>query len=314
MAKRNENESSKWKFLDAIVGGLKKEPAYLLIFAICALLFLFGLVAGIDAAVERHPERLYVSSACFVAGLVAAVIVIFKVQAPNPTVSIPLPDSTSAVLASTGNQRFDDILNAIQKGIKKALTFNNESFVGALLEECGTFRAQVADWSNGQVQTHGQYNQLLLRFYEHAESTVFSTSIPDYLSTWMGPFGEQLMDAHRKSHAVTTRVFVFNNRKEISQDALSVMASQAKSGVNVRLFFDDDNRGFRFPPDISRDFTVIDDGEAIGITLSFGGDNLAAMWYIQDTNRRQRFLRIRNSLIEGSIAFSAFENSLAKGA
>jgi len=51
---------------------------------------------------------------------------------------------------------------------------------------------------------------------------------------------------------------------------------------------------------------MIDDGEAIGITASFGGSNPTAIWYINDDKRKPRFVKMRNALVAGSISFDAF--------
>jgi hypothetical protein len=66
-------------------------------------------------------------------------------------------------------------------------------------------------------------------------------------------------------------------------------------------------QGFELPTDISKDFTVIDRGEAIAVTLSFGGDNLAAEWYIKDEDRKIRFEGLCKSLLRASEACPQFE-------
>ena len=97
-----------------------------------------------------------------------------------------------------------------------------------------------------------------------------------------------------------------NKRDEVTAEAFAVMEKQSKARMNVRLFFSDESRLFSFPADISKDFTVVDHGEAIGTTISFGGDSLAAEWYIQDQDRKRRFEGICKSLTQGSEEFSKF--------
>jgi len=239
------------------------------------------------------------------ASLLAAVIVVWRVQ-PSPIDLTPAPTvaPVSHPLAS-GDQTFDEVLYAIHLSVSDSLKFRNKTFRDAILQECQDFRAKADDWSDGRIRVHSNYNQLLLRFYERAQTAVFSTSIPDYLSTWVTPFGDQLMQAHGRSDAVVTRIFIFNNRDEINLDAVNTMEKQAKAGINVLLYFTDES-AFSLPADISKDFTVIDHGEAIGITISFGGDNLAAEWHIQAQNKKQRFEGICHTLVQGSEQFAKF--------
>jgi hypothetical protein len=51
---------------------------------------------------------------------------------------------------------------------------------------------------------------------------------------------------------------------------------------------------------------MVDDGEAIGITASFGGSNPTAIWHIKDEKRKADTLKMRDSLVAGSISFDAF--------
>lgn len=124
--------------------------------------------------------------------------------------------------------------------------------------------------------------------------------------------GHQLMEAHLKSKASVTRLFIFNNREEIAPNATRVMDAQAKAGINVRLFFSEEFKQFPWPAEVSRDFTIIDNGEAIGITLSFGSNNLVAEWYVQNHNRKQQFEGFRRMLVQASEALSTFHDGRTK--
>ena len=62
-------------------------------------------------------------------------------------------------------------------------------------------------------------------------------------------------------------------------------------------------------PDSGIDFTVIDQGEAIEVTLALGSEGLAATWYIKDEGRKQRFASICNSLDQDSEDFERFRRS-----
>jgi hypothetical protein len=118
------HSGSQWNLFSDIVAGLKEKPAYLLIFAICALVFFVGLASGIDAAVEKKPDRLYFAFGSFAVGLFAAVIVIFRVESANgPSRSHPRIEKSTAetsidFVQDLGN--FPAFLPAIIKNIKNA--------------------------------------------------------------------------------------------------------------------------------------------------------------------------------------------------
>src|SRR4029077_8335278 len=299
-------DSGKWKFLQTLASGLKDEPAYLLIFALAALFFLFGLGAGVSAVVQQQPMLWYLAFGGLVASLIAAVTVVQRVQ--KPALAPPAVPSRDAaqLLSPSRDPSADEILYAIHENVNKAVAFNNDTFRDAVLRECIEFRAKTAAWSEGRIRAHANWNELLMGFFEHARKSVFSTTIPNFLSTWDTPFGDLLMTAHRKSRAQVTRIFVFNKPQEITPEALAIMEKQWNEKIDVRLHFSDGAKLFKFPPDISRDFTVIDHGEAIGITLSFGEPSLAAEWYIQDEDQKQRFEQMCRDLIGDSEEFSAF--------
>jgi hypothetical protein len=303
MAPRTDS-NVKWTFFQALVVAIKPEPAYALLFGVSALFFVFGLGSGVVAVVQKNSQLWLMAFGGLLASLIAAVVVIWRVQAPLPTVVTNAPDSLNRH-AATRDQGFDEVLYAIHASVNAALKFKNDTFREAILQECQDLRAKADDWSAGRIRVHRNYNQLLLRFYERAQTSVFSTSIPDYLSTWETPFGEQLMQAHQNSRASVTRVFMFNNRQEITSDMVTILDKQATAGINVLLYFSDES-SVLLPTDISKDFTVIDHGEAIGITMSFGGNNLAAEWHIQAQNRKERFEGLCKALLHGSEQFAKF--------
>jgi hypothetical protein len=55
----------------------------------------------------------------------------------------------------------------------------------------------------------------------------------------------------------------------------------------VLLYFDDET-GFEFPPHLGNDWTVIDEGEVIGITQRVG-DFYEARWYFGNRTQAQSF-------------------------
>jgi hypothetical protein len=292
--------------LKSIAEGLKKKPAYLLIFSLAALFFVFSVGDAIAAAVQQNTQLWGYAFGGLLVSAIAAVIVILRIEPKQVVQSVPINTQAPSLPKKSGNKTFDDVLSAIHNCVCAALEIDNETFHEAILERCTELQTRASEWASGQLHVRDQYNRLLILFYERAHSSVFSTSIPGYLSAWTSPFGERLREAHAKSHAAVTRIFIFNNRSEITDDAIAIMKEQMDSGIRVRVHFSDEGTTFQLPPDIGNDFTVIDDGEAIGVTLALGADQLAATWYIQDENRKQRFKITCEGLIRDSEDFSKF--------
>jgi hypothetical protein len=183
--KTQRNDSHKWTFFKALADGLRPRPEYTLILSLSALFFIFGLGSGVAAAVQNNPQLWQLAFGGLLASLIAAVAVIWRVQPPQPTIVITEPQRQPR---ASGDQKFDEVLYAIQDEIDRALMFKNETFHEAILQECEDFRGVAADWAEGRIRASGHYNLLLLRYYERAQ-TVFSTSLPEYLTTWETPFG-----------------------------------------------------------------------------------------------------------------------------
>jgi hypothetical protein len=308
----DEHDDQRGSLLQSISAGLKQKPAYLLIFALSALFFLFGIGDAVAAIANSNPQLWAYAFGGLCFSMVAAVFVIFKVEQTRPILP-PMPPPPQPEHESSGNPKFDEILDAIRSGVSEGLKLDNVTFHEAMLQSCAGIRAQAAEWSHGEIHVREQYNELLIKFYERAERFVFSTSIPGYLSAWGSPFGKKLMQAHRKSNAVVNRIFIFNNRAEVTDEALAIMQEQVSAGIHVRVHLSDESKVFTLPPEIGNDFTVIDNGEAIGVTIALGSDRLAATWYVQDKDRKQRFELTCDALIRDSEDYSQFCTALKRG-
>jgi hypothetical protein len=289
-------------FLQELAAGLKSEPAYLLIFGVAALFFLFGIGSAAAATLQRNETLWFYAFCGLLASLVAAVLVVWLVR-PTQNPESPKPEEPDRV-----DRDSEALLYSIHQNVKKALTFDNETFREAVKEKSQDFLAETGNWSKGTLATRERYyNKLLLGFYESAKESVFSTSIPIYLQSWTGDFGERIIEAHQKSGAHVTRIFVFNTRDDVTQQAVDVMQRQTEANISVRVFFSDDSTTFQFPPDVSNDFTVIDHGAAIGVSVSLGDGRSKADWYISDPNQKGRFELLCTSLGRYSEKFQDFK-------
>jgi len=103
---------------------------------------------------------------------------------------------------------------------------------------------------------------------------------------------------------------VFGHRDDITQKAVDVMRAVAKAvpgdKMRVRVWIDDEDAFFDFPPLLSRDFTNIDDGEAIGITLVLKGVDQKAEWHFNDDPLLQTCRQVEAGLIRGSKPLDEF--------
>jgi hypothetical protein len=296
-----------------IASALAQEPAYLLIFGICGLFFLTAVGAAV-AAVIRNGDRLLVGLAlgAFAFALVAALIAIWLVRRRPAGPEESPREETSGFeqlhrLPSPGPELAEALQDAaanMARSLEIGSTVLTERVLGAVHD----FRAISAESKDGQLSVRGAtYNQLLIRLYETAQRSVFATSVPEYHTIWDGPLGGQLLKAHQRSNASVTRVFVFNKRDELTQDLIDTMHRQHELHIEVLAYFDDEDELFEFSPDIARDFTVIDDGAAIGVTALIDREVPEAKWFLRDKDRTDRFVSYRESLRRGSHHLDAVE-------
>ena len=64
------------------------------------------------------------------------------------------------------------------------------------------------------------------------------------------------------------------------------------------------------PADVGTDWTIVDDGSAIGVTRQMG-DIYEAQWYFNDENQAERFLDFEKRLREGSISLQQWKERLS---
>lgn len=284
-----------------IVRNLAKTPAYLLVFGIAFLVVLLASVFIAANLQVQHPEiYLALSLLSLIVALLVSLPVIRIMEAGRIAATLTPKPADVSEPPQTGEPRIDASLNHISENLRRAVQIQHPVFLDEIAATCNDFAAQSTDWRQGQVVIPAaRYNEILHYLYENAKESVFATSIPEYFAAWTSALGEELLEAHRRSRARVIRVFVFDNVTDIKPEELKEMARQKATQIEVRIYLDNEDKFFNFPPDVSRDFTIIDD-EVIGITRSYGRDNFEAVWYFQDKTRQERFLRIRESLLNHS--------------
>jgi hypothetical protein len=209
------------------------------------------------------------------------------------------------------NSEFEGIISEMIKDINDAARIDNKVFQSTIETSLNFFASEVNNWASGQLYIGQDRSvQFLISLYRSAKK-VFATSVKDFSTAWKDNlFGDEILRAHKESSAQVTRVFWFTETGEVGEDDLEEMEKQKSYGVNVFLFFDKSTE-ISFPPDIARDYTIIDD-EIIGVTESFGRNRNAAKYFFKDSNKLRAFRNISNRLIKDSISFEKFKTQLGK--
>lgn len=289
---------------------LRRKPAYILIFGIASLFGIGGLIVILDAVLfktEQATTLLQYGLGSFLASLVAAVVTIKLIEggSPRPPVPVLVPSSVQGVIP----EGIANGLKGIAANVSRACTVGAPVLLQEIEMAVADLQATSADWADGKLTVSGKrYQQVLLRVYESAGQSVFSTSDTHYLAAWRSDFGSRLLEAHGRSKAQVTRIFVFDDRAEVTEAAYHEIARQAGTArITPLVYFDKEYEFFDFPPEILRDFTIVDDGHVIGITVSVAGENIAADWYFKDEDKRAKYLQLRQKLLQGAQGFLEFE-------
>ncbi len=208
-----------------------------------------------------------------------------------PNLSTNIPESSN------------DKLNEIIENLDISDKFEVKVFKDEIISEIGNFLIKTRDWRNGQLRVpSGRYSQVLLDLYENAESNIFSTTIKDYLTEWDEALMRNMIKAAEQSKAsLIERVFVFDSRENIDSRSIEILRAFSKlERIKSYVYIDGEDKNFQFPADVSKDFVVIDQGSAIGVTISYGRNEMSANWYFQDDERKSAFLQRVSSLKQGS--------------
>lgn len=203
-------------------------------------------------------------------------------------------------------------------GEAEALAARNQGLAFALMQTLSSWRLVAADWSKAEVRISesSATNLVVRKLYSEASFTVFSTCAEQYLAQWNTPHGDSILRSHKISPAKVIRVFLFSTRADIDSIADQIFTRHSNAGIDVRIFINDET-AFNFPPELSQDFTVIDEGAAIGVTTAFtaafsGEPQTQATWYFDNTNRIDSY----NQMILGLTAddvmtFDQYRSSVA---
>jgi hypothetical protein len=210
-------------------------------------------------------------------------------------------DIVAQATTEVKSKELKENFQAIYSSLVDAVRLEHPAFTQIILDKCKEWRDFSADWRNGQYVAHNDYNRVLLMLYEQAQTSVFATSDATYLEIWKSPMGDRILEAHEKGNASVIRVFVFDDRNELTDETMTILKRHATiKHVEVLLFFDKEFEGFDLTPDLIRDFSIIDEGEVIGITEGVVSGSGHARWHFKDLDRIGNLLKIRDLIISGS--------------
>ncbi|MEZ4297634.1 MAG: hypothetical protein R3B70_21920 [Polyangiaceae bacterium] len=284
------------------------------------MVLMFGiacLLAGIIAAAFTSPLILsapgtYAMLAIMSLPILAATLIEWRQSPPSQAGSSPAataaPPATGVDVGGEGE--VGAYCQKLRGLLVRSAVIKHPTFVRNRENEQDGWTRTAEGWSRGTFSVHGaRYNDVLLELYTAATRTVFATSIPDYSETWDSNFGERLLRAHQTNghQAHVDRVFVFQSSQDVTEEAVRQMTRQKDAGIRVRVYIDDDDPAFQFPPNISRDFTVIDDA-IVGTTRSYGrqGEGLEAVWEFSNEVHLRQVQHVREKLLAGSQELEAF--------
>jgi len=283
--------------LTRIIQGLGQKPVYLFFFGICFLAFGGG---GAAAGVGALTKQSTISTAGMIVvglALVCAVIVVFLAEREGQGVPA----------GQTGDTDFDPVLEDLYRNIRTALGRAHPVFRGRMLEECAQFKASTALWSQGQLRlSQRDYNQLLVRAYENATTTVFATSTIDFLPAWADRLGRGILDAHKRGRAQVTRVFIFENFSSIPDSAVEEMKKQVLTNIEVKVYGIEEDVNYNFPDDTTMGFTLIDKGDVIALTNPGVGVSFSGTFFFKEKGFTERYGHIADALMKGCRSFDDF--------
>lgn len=185
--------------------------------------------------------------------------------------------------------------------LKKLKTIKNPLFQKAISIDYTEFLSEVKNWVRSCVKIQGSENdEFLITIYQGASQNVFSTCIMDYFNAWETDFGNMLLEAHRNnSNCDTKRVFIFHSRDEITGEIFALINKQVDYAVKPYILIDESNE--------FDDFTIIDNGEVIGVTNEMKYGKRLTTWYFDESHQRKRFLAKKDTIIHKSIPAANFK-------
>lgn len=278
--------------IDKIVEGLRSHPILLLNFGLVIVVlptFLFALAPG-DSATDLQSSRyFYGTLAISLCSFVLVGLTIIRVTA-RPLVPSPIVGDDEEI-ADLGAE-----LREIWEGVEHARESLHEVLIEELEIKIHDIKKQSKKWKSNKIQpSKSRYTHVLLEFYKKAKQDIFSTSTPDYFDTWQQALGKNILKTHSTGQASVTRVFIVENPEKIDDLFKSVLQAQLTAGnIDVRVYFESENTDDTVPAGMTKDFTIVDNGAAVGVTKSYGAGQLEAEWRCYSDTQDPEFRQLHS--------------------
>lgn len=292
------------KLLITVARGLASQPAYLLLFAIVFIMGGSGVGVLVYALASGDASGKAIGAALFVVALIATYFIIHRVE-PFPARSGTGEGHAGRVDSLALPSRLREILSQIATNIAGTATVPNTVFQELVREQSETFALRTSEWAQRAITVYENAGEVLTKIYSSAQRNVFATSVPEYLAVWSTDLGKAVLEAHESAGVRTERVFVFRDRRELSPEVLELLRKHdSLRSVYVYVFFHDEAPQELFPPAISKDFAIIDDGAIVGITNVFKHGDTIATWYFGESATAVQLTAVKKELLRYSTPLS----------
>lgn len=302
--------------LEKFIEALKSRPDYILVLAIAGPSGLVGIGSGaVGVGTQRVDQMLIGLAGSVLACFTALYAIRMGHRADRVTSVSKATDSHKDHSTSPDHSplKYQKFLESLSDNMVKCERVSNDVFHEYVNKTCSDFLNSTADWAQKiftvPLETNGF--QVLVSSYASAKTSIFATSDVGFSKVWPKDVGVELSRAHLKGAASLTRVFVFDCKGDVTEAHYEVMRQQSEiDRTTVKVFFDKEDTRFEFDTDLTRDFTIVDDGEAIGITmgLSKGDSDLRAKWFFEHGARKPHVINVRDDLNKFSVSFREFDD------
>ncbi|NIM11616.1 MAG: hypothetical protein GTO45_05935 [Candidatus Aminicenantes bacterium] len=186
----------------------------------------------------------------------------------------------------------------------KICSIKQSLFQTVINKELIEFLNKVSRWKTkrANLKPTDKYSDYLMKVYESARKDIFATCTKTCMDNFLsGKVEDDFLRIHKESSCKITRVFVFEDRKDIQKEYIDrIKMHNGIEGLTVYVYINNEDAIFAFPPDITRDFTVIDDGLIISIADHSSPRTTAQLTFDNEDDIR-RFKSFREKLIAGSL-------------
>lgn len=169
-------------------------------------------------------------------------------------------------------------VEAIARNVPQSLKYKDPVFRRELLTDLQKFCRYTEEWTNGRFMAFRKFDSMLIDLYKSARRSVFSVCLAENMTIWANAVGDNVLEAqeesHRQNNCAVKRVFILGKDQELGEPVLEILRHQdACEYVDLRIITDEHGltKGL--------EFTIIDEGAAIGLSKHIDGERVDAYWH-----------------------------------